>query len=105
MLGVKIASVVALLAAPAFGKLTWGSTKYLFVFGDSYTTTGFNISAGVNSPTPGFVSTGRGCDTCPFLCVDFIKRTKLGRVPESVYNLKIIKHYELTFQLQLTRTM
>lgn len=38
-------------------KLTWGSTKFLFTFGDSYTTDGFNISAGVNSPVPGFVST------------------------------------------------
>ena len=37
-------------------KLTWGATKFLFTFGDSYTTDGFNISAGVNSPVPGFVS-------------------------------------------------
>jgi phospholipase/lecithinase/hemolysin len=28
----------------------------MVVFGDSYTTEGFNISAGVNSPTPGFTS-------------------------------------------------
>jgi len=37
-------------------KLTWGATKFLFVFGDSYTTTGFNISAGIDSPVPGFTS-------------------------------------------------
>ncbi|KJA24292.1 carbohydrate esterase family 16 protein [Hypholoma sublateritium FD-334 SS-4] len=37
-------------------KLLWGDTKFLFTFGDSYTTTGFNISAGVNSTDPGFVS-------------------------------------------------
>ncbi|KAF8681591.1 PFU (PLAA family ubiquitin binding) [Rhizoctonia solani] len=36
--------------------LTWGSTKYFFVFGDSYTTTGYNVSAGINSPTPGWTS-------------------------------------------------
>ncbi|KAJ7758284.1 GDSL lipase/esterase [Mycena metata] len=37
-------------------KLTWGNTKFLFVFGDSYTTTGFNISAGIDSVDPGNVS-------------------------------------------------
>ncbi|KAF7293287.1 SGNH-hydro domain-containing protein [Mycena chlorophos] len=50
---------VALLCgvgASAQAKLTWGNTEYFFVFGDSYTTTGFNISAGVNSTDPGFVS-------------------------------------------------
>ncbi|KAF9462717.1 hypothetical protein BDZ94DRAFT_1290124 [Collybia nuda] len=40
----------------AFGKLTWSRTKFLFTFGDSYTTTGFNISAGVDSPVPNFTS-------------------------------------------------
>lgn len=45
---------VALTSATA--KLTWGTTKYLFVFGDSYTTDGYNISAGVESPVPGFTS-------------------------------------------------
>lgn len=35
----------------------WSTTKFLFAFGDSYTTDGFNISAGVDSPVPGFVST------------------------------------------------
>ncbi|KAJ3555556.1 hypothetical protein NM688_g2509 [Phlebia brevispora] len=36
--------------------MTWGTTEFLFTFGDSYTTDGFNISAGVNSPVPGFTS-------------------------------------------------
>jgi phospholipase/lecithinase/hemolysin len=36
--------------------LKWSDTKFLFVFGDSYTTTGFNITLGVDSPVPGFVS-------------------------------------------------
>ena len=35
----------------------WSTTKFLFTFGDSYTTDGFNISAGVDSPVPSFVST------------------------------------------------
>lgn len=46
----------AVLAATAVsGKLNWGTTKFLFTFGDSYTTDGFNITAGVDSPVPGFV--------------------------------------------------
>ncbi|KAJ7453073.1 GDSL lipase/esterase [Mycena latifolia] len=44
------------LLVSAQAKLAWDATKFLFVFGDSYTTTGFNISAGVNSTDPGFVS-------------------------------------------------
>ena len=42
-------------ASTAAAKLTWPDTKFLFTFGDSYTTDGFNISAGVNSPDPGWV--------------------------------------------------
>ncbi|KAJ3014375.1 hypothetical protein NUW54_g1322 [Trametes sanguinea] len=42
-------------AAAVSAKLTWGTTKFLFTFGDSYTTDGFNISAGVDSPVPGFL--------------------------------------------------
>lgn len=49
-----VASV--LLGVSSVSALTWGSTKFLFVFGDSYTTTGWNISAGINSPVPGFTS-------------------------------------------------
>ncbi|KAG5716875.1 Thermolabile hemolysin [Termitomyces sp. T112] len=45
-----------LSAAPAWSKLTWGTTEFLFAFGDSYTTDGFNISAGVDSPVSGFTS-------------------------------------------------
>ncbi|KAJ3568298.1 hypothetical protein NP233_g5806 [Leucocoprinus birnbaumii] len=37
-------------------KLAWKDTKFLFAFGDSYTTDGFNISAGVDSPVPNFTS-------------------------------------------------
>lgn len=45
-----------LAASVATCKLNWESTNYLFTFGDSYTTDGYNITAGVNSPVPGFVS-------------------------------------------------
>ncbi|PSR77583.1 hypothetical protein PHLCEN_2v7773 [Hermanssonia centrifuga] len=49
--------VFAISAATiASSKLTWGTTEFLFTFGDSYTTDGFNISAGVDSPVPGFTS-------------------------------------------------
>jgi len=51
------ASVCVLsISSLASAKLTWGTTKFLFTFGDSYTTTGFNISAGVDSPNPGDTS-------------------------------------------------
>ena len=42
----------------ASAKLTWGTTQFLFTFGDSYTTDGFNISAGVDSPVPNDVGAG-----------------------------------------------
>jgi len=51
--GLLVLGVVYALPASA---LTWGTTKFLFVFGDSYTTTGFNISAGIDSPVPGFTA-------------------------------------------------
>ncbi|EIN06989.1 hypothetical protein PUNSTDRAFT_144578 [Punctularia strigosozonata HHB-11173 SS5] len=44
------------LATSAIAKLTWSNTEYMFVFGDSYTTDGYNVSAGVNSAVPGFTS-------------------------------------------------
>ena len=49
---------MAILAAATQTALavTWGKAKNLVVFGDSYTTSGWNISAGVNSPSPGYVS-------------------------------------------------
>ncbi|KAJ8092755.1 hypothetical protein PM082_007084 [Marasmius tenuissimus] len=53
----RLSTVIAFSAvAGCWGKLTWGNTKFLFTFGDSYTTTGFNISAGVESPVPNFTS-------------------------------------------------
>jgi len=54
----QLRTVLSLLSAVVVtsGKLTWGTTDFLFTFGDSYTTDGFNISAGVNSPVPGDTS-------------------------------------------------
>ena len=55
----KASYILLSAASTVSAKLTWGTTKFLFTFGDSYTTDGFNITAGVDSPVPGFV--GAGC--------------------------------------------
>jgi len=44
------------VGAVSASTLSWNATEYLFVFGDSYTTDGYNISAGVDSPDPGYTS-------------------------------------------------
>lgn len=71
-------------------KLTWGETEFLFTFGDSYTTDGFNISAGVNSPVPGFVSflTSQTFITLALMSLgltpiplDVVQRPELGSIP------------------------
>jgi len=51
-----VLSCLVCTARLTFGQLYWNSTKFLFTFGDSYTTDGYNISAGVNSPNPGYTS-------------------------------------------------
>ena len=51
-----LSTLVAILIRPVLVSGKWNTTKFLFTFGDSYTTDGFNISAGVNSAVPGFVS-------------------------------------------------
>ncbi|KAH9484465.1 Acetylesterase [Psilocybe cubensis] len=56
MIGLRSIFVASLAISCTCAKLAWKDTKFLFTFGDSYTTDGFNISAGVNSPVPGFVS-------------------------------------------------
>jgi len=56
MYGLQVLATLCLLPTLVVSKLTFGTTKFLFTFGDSYTTDGFNISAGVNSPVPGFTS-------------------------------------------------
>ncbi|KAH7107642.1 hypothetical protein BKA62DRAFT_667687 [Auriculariales sp. MPI-PUGE-AT-0066] len=54
-LALLVASLCPVLQS-ASAKLTWGTTKNLFVFGDSYTTTGYNVTLGVDSATPGWTS-------------------------------------------------
>jgi len=62
--------------------LTWSTTDFLFVFGDSYTTTGFNISAGVNSVDPGWTaSNGQNW-------VQYLKNTFNIATPQ-VFNLAV----------------
>ncbi|KAJ7150123.1 GDSL lipase/esterase [Mycena crocata] len=53
---VSLSSSFLCLATLANAKLTWNRTQFLFVFGDSYTATGFNISAGVDSAESGRTS-------------------------------------------------
>lgn len=38
---------------PPSASFSWQNTSTLFAFGDSYTTTGYNVSAGIDSPDPG----------------------------------------------------
>ncbi|KAI0033938.1 hypothetical protein K488DRAFT_46657 [Vararia minispora EC-137] len=64
-------------ASVARAALTWGTTKFLFSFGDSYTTTGWNPSQGVNSPDPGFTSSN-GPNWVESLSITFnVTNTKL----------------------------
>ncbi|KAF8550451.1 carbohydrate esterase family 16 protein [Imleria badia] len=48
--------VASLICIPVASAIPWNATKYMFVFGDSYTADGYNISAGINSLTPGYTS-------------------------------------------------
>lgn len=51
-----LALAASLFPIPVASAIPWNTTEYMFVFGDSYTTDGYNISAGINSPNPGYVS-------------------------------------------------
>jgi phospholipase/lecithinase/hemolysin len=59
---VRIALTAACLSAfflstnVVLGMFSWANTEFLFTFGDSYTTDGYNITAGIDSPDPGFTS-------------------------------------------------
>lgn len=90
MLFGKAAALLSTVSAVS-AKLTWGSTKFLFAFGDSYTTDGFNISAGVDSLVPDFVGASR-VERRPhshesFIppVLDFFQRPELGTVPRLVF--------------------
>ncbi|KZT61573.1 carbohydrate esterase family 16 protein [Calocera cornea HHB12733] len=49
-------SAVLVGLLPLAHALTWNNTEYMFVFGDSYSTTGYNVSAGITSPDPGYTA-------------------------------------------------
>lgn len=51
-----VASIALLCSSSFVSALSWNATEYMFVFGDSYTTDGYNVSAGVSSPVPGYVN-------------------------------------------------
>ena len=62
MLHHGLVALVAILSyLPVTFAIPWNATEYMFVFGDSYTTDGYNISAGINSPNPGYVSAHCPC--------------------------------------------
>ena len=46
----------SLFSIPVASAIPWNATEYMFVFGDSYTADFYNVSAGVNSTDPGYVS-------------------------------------------------
>ncbi|KAG2154091.1 carbohydrate esterase family 16 protein [Suillus clintonianus] len=50
------ASIGLLWSTSVASALSWNATEYMFVFGDSYTTDGYNVSAGIDSPVPGYTS-------------------------------------------------
>ena len=78
-----LALATSLLSIPVASAIPWNATEYLFVFGDSYTTDGYNISAGINSPDPGYV-----CVNYPYHCskliisLDVFKWSELGWIFE-----------------------
>ncbi|THH20628.1 hypothetical protein EW146_g759 [Bondarzewia mesenterica] len=55
-MGFLRALAIVILGVIQVSSLTWSETDFMFIFGDSYTTTGWNISAGIDSPVPGFTS-------------------------------------------------
>ncbi|KAF9447593.1 carbohydrate esterase family 16 protein [Macrolepiota fuliginosa MF-IS2] len=60
-------SFILLVSLPwTSARLRWKNTRFFFAFGDSYTTDGYNISAGVNSPVPDFTS-ANGLNWAQFL--------------------------------------
>ncbi|KAI9574210.1 carbohydrate esterase family 16 protein [Boletus coccyginus] len=77
-----LALTASLLAIPAVFATPWNATEFMFVFGDSYTADGYNISAGVNSPTPGWTSSN-GPNWVEFLT--------------STYNQTAVKTFNLAY--------
>jgi len=78
----RLFSVAAVLAASSslVSALTWSSTKFFFIFGDSYTDDGYRVTNGINSAVPGFTSSN-GPNWAMFLSSTF------NATNTSVYNL------------------
>lgn len=62
------------VVVPTLGELTWGRTKFLFTFGDSYTTTGivssnrFHLALSHSSTASRFQHLSRCWFACPWIC-------------------------------------
>ncbi|KAF9218362.1 hypothetical protein BS17DRAFT_791616 [Gyrodon lividus] len=52
-----LALASSLLSTSVVSRIPWNTTEYMFVFGDSYTTNGYNVSAVIDSSVPGYTST------------------------------------------------
>lgn len=77
-----VASIGLLCSSSFASALSWNATEYMFVFGDSYSTDGYNISAGINSPVPGYTSSD-GQNWVQFLT--------------GTYNQKAVKTFDLAY--------
>lgn len=74
-----LALTASLFSIPVASAIPWNVTEYMFVFGDSYTADGYNVSAGINSTDPGHVSVNCPCsDHSGHIGLDFFKWTELG---------------------------
>ncbi|KAG8734871.1 hypothetical protein FRC12_014203 [Ceratobasidium sp. 428] len=101
MVSARFAAVVgSLLASTCASALSWNSTKYFFVFGDSYTASGYNVSAGINSPNPGWTSSN-GPNWPMYLAGTYnVTNTKLYNLAYggATIDAKLVTPYEPTVQ-------
>lgn len=77
-----VASIGLLCSSSFVSALSWSATEYMFVFGDSYTTDGYNVAAGINSPVPGYTSSD-GQNWVQFLT--------------GTYNQRAVKTFDLAY--------
>lgn len=77
-----VASIGLLCSGSFVSALSWNATEYMFIFGDSYTSDGYNVSAGINSPDPVYTSSN-GQNWAEFLT--------------STYNQTAVKTFNLAY--------
>ncbi|KIK75956.1 carbohydrate esterase family 16 protein, partial [Paxillus rubicundulus Ve08.2h10] len=77
-----LALATSLLSTSGVFGIPWNATEYMFVFGDSYTADGYNVSAGVDPPVPGHTSSN-GPNWVQFLT--------------STYNQTALKTFDLAY--------